>query len=168
MIESIRWEYEGKFIIIILAITIGVLIGIPILAYELKFEVDERPVIFSVNGVPYCPYCYRIVEPHVGYCRQCQRRHRWVDAEVKCWYCFGRKLCDVCEGSGNVTYMHGELPLACYGCHSVEYIPQPPTASGEPRPPKARWSSEGYCPHCNERGYVIWGASNFRIEPERH
>jgi len=167
MLESVRWEYETKFIIIVLAITAGVLIGIPILAYKLKFEVDERAVIFSVQGTPHCPYCYRIVEPHIGYCRQCQRRHRWMDGEVKCWYCYGRKLCPICNGSGNQVYTDEELPHACYGCYGVEYIPRPPTASGEPRPPKEVWRSEGYCPHCNDRGYVFWGCSNIRLEPQR-
>ncbi|MCX7702661.1 MAG: hypothetical protein N2234_00960 [Planctomycetota bacterium] len=166
MIEAVRWEYERKFILITLLITAGILIGIPILLYEFKFEVDERAVIFSVNGVPHCPYCYRVVEPHIGYCRQCKKRHRWVDGEVKCWYCYGRKLCPECNGTAQKIYNISER-YDCHGCYGVFYEPQPPTSSGEPRPPKAKWMSFGRCPHCSDSGWVIWGCSNVRLEPQR-
>jgi len=165
MIEAVRWEYERKFVLIAIVIAAAVLIAIPVLAYQFKFEVDERAVVFSINGIPHCPYCYRVVEPNVGYCRQCKHRHRWVDGETKCWYCYGRKTCPHCDGTGQQLY--GLDRYDCYGCFGVIYEPQPPSPSGEARPPKAKWQILGTCPHCNDSGWVIWGGSVIQLEPQR-
>ena len=109
-------EYSKKATIIVVIIVFGVIIGIPILMYEMKFEVDEESVWFSREGVPHCPYCFKIVEHYTGFCQRCNRYFRWMDKQVVCWHCGGQKECPVCRGSGYYPnwYVPGEEQ--CYNC----------------------------------------------------
>jgi hypothetical protein len=128
---------------VIIVIVVGCLIaGIPILAYSMKFEVDEDAVWFSRDGVPHCPYCFRIVKPFVGYCSDCGRSFRWMDRQVVCWACGGRKLCDYCLGAQVWKY---DLP--CFNC-----------------------GGKGFCPFCLDgdmAGFNVYGLSNIRHDFQR-
>lgn len=109
-------EYSTKATVIIVIVVFAVIISIPILMYNMKFEVDEKSVWFSREGIPHCPYCFRIVEPHTGYCLRCENHFRWMDKHVVCWHCGGQKNCPVCKGSGYYPnwYVPGEEQ--CYNC----------------------------------------------------
>lgn len=135
-------ENSKKAAVIIVIIVGCVIAGVPILAYSMKFEVDEGAVWFSRDGVPHCPYCLRIVKPFSGYCPDCKRSFRWMDREVVCWACGGRKLCQYCLGAGTWKY-----DMTCFNC-----------------------DGKGSCPYCltgNMEGFNIYGLSNIRHEFQR-
>ena len=135
-------ENSKKATIIIVIIIGCVIIGIPILAYSMKFEIDERAVWFSNDGVPHCPYCYRIVKPFQGYCIDCNRSFRWMDRHTVCWACGGRKVCRYCLGA---KYLQFDIP--CPDCKGT-----------------------GWCPYCltgDMEGFQIHGLSNIRHEFQR-
>jgi hypothetical protein len=135
-------ENSKKATIIIVIIVGCVIVGIPILAYSMKFEVDEGAVWFSNEGVPHCPYCYRIVKPFLGYCSDCGRSFRWMDRHTVCWACDGAKLCRYCLGA---KYLKYDIP--CPDCGET-----------------------GFCPYCltgDMAGFKIYGLSNIRHEFQR-
>jgi len=134
------WEYDKRVIIACILITAGAIIGIPILLYEFKWEVNERGVIFSQDGVPHCPYCYRVVAPHLGYCFNCKYHFRWRNYEQVCWACKGTGRCALCGGKGNLIFSvaEGASSVRCPHC----------------------WSEErnlGYCPECHGTGWLSYG-----------
>ncbi|TET38885.1 MAG: hypothetical protein E3J72_01815 [Planctomycetota bacterium] len=49
----------------------------------------DKPVVFSPEGVPHCPYCYIIVKPFTDYCYFCQKNFSWTDGMSVCWDCEG-------------------------------------------------------------------------------
>ena len=138
------WEYDKRFILISVLLTFGVMIAIPILLYEFKWEVDERGVIFSQDGVPHCPYCYRVVAPHLGYCYNCKRHFRWRNYEQVCWFCHGSGVCPLCHGKGNLVFpveARGaglSSTVVCIHCYK----------DGR---------GLGYCPECHGTGWLSYG-----------
>ena len=143
-------EQSKKATIIILIVVFATIIGIPVLAYNMKFEVDEGSVWFSREGNPHCPYCFRIVsydEPHVGYCSRCERSFRWMDKQVVCWHCGGQKLCQVCKGTRSYPRWYLKGDEECYNCMGT-----------------------GKCPFCLEgklEGYNIFGNASVRHPAQR-
>ncbi|MFH1423284.1 MAG: hypothetical protein ABIH42_11310 [Planctomycetota bacterium] len=132
-------EDDRKSVIIIVSAVFLIIIIVPIIAYAMRFEVDEEAVWFSDDGIPHCPYCFRIVEPYGGYCSDCERSFRWVDRHVKCWSCGGQKICNYCNGSGFWRYQ-----TECFNC-----------------------KGKGICPVCLDgemEGFSIYGNSNIRHE----
>jgi hypothetical protein len=135
-------ENSKKAVAIIVIIVGCAIVGIPILAYSMKFEVDEEAVVFSRDGVPHCPYCYKIVKPFEGYCSDCRRSFRWMDGHAVCWACDGRKLCKYCLGAKYWKY-----DTECFNCGAT-----------------------GSCPYCLDgdmAGFNIFGLSNIRHEFQR-
>lgn len=136
------WEYDKQFIIASVLIALGVTVAIPIFLYEFKWEVDERGVIFSVDGIPHCPYCYRVVPPHLGYCYNCKRHFRWRNYEQVCWSCRGTGECSLCEGKGYLLFsVEGEGLSSRQPC---------PHCTKDQR-------SLGYCPECKGTGWLVYG-----------
>jgi hypothetical protein len=112
-------EHSKKATIIIVIVVFAVIIAIPILMHEMKFEVDEDSVWFSVEGIPHCPYCFKIVsyvEPDTGYCSRCERSFRWMDKQVVCWHCGGQKVCQTCKGTRMYPYWYVKGDSDCYDC----------------------------------------------------
>lgn len=143
-------EHSTKATIIIIIVVFAVIICIPILMYKMKFEVDERSVHFSVEGIPHCPYCFRIVEPYTGYCQRCGNHFRWMDKQVICWHCGGQKTCPVCKGSGYYPDWYVEGEEQCYDCWGKGdcpfCLPGPVTRAEGPEgtPPRLGLKLEGY------------------------
>ncbi|MHC4661365.1 MAG: hypothetical protein ACYS8W_06720 [Planctomycetota bacterium] len=90
----------------------------------------NKPVVFSNEGIPHCPYCYVIVKPNTDYCYFCEKTFAWSDGISRCWDCWGsgerRKvewdfaptrrpgevkrepvegLCTTCEGDGYIWHI---------------------------------------------------------------
>ena len=140
-------EHSKKAVIIIVILIFATIISIPVVAYNMKFEVDEKAVEFSVEGIPHCPYCFKIVEPFTGYCLSCERHFRWIDRQVACWQCAGQKTCQVCKGSKYYPFYYLPGQEQCYNCRAT-----------------------GECPFCltgDLAGYNIFGWSSIRHPEQR-
>lgn len=140
-------EHSKKATFVIAGTVLVILIVIPVLMYTQKFEVDEKSVWFSVEGIPHCPYCYTIVEPFTGFCNICKKHFRWMDKQEICWHCGGQKTCHVCRGSGYYPYGRVAGQEECHNCEGT-----------------------GKCPICLKHelsGYNIWGWSSVRHESQR-
>jgi len=109
-------EHSKKATILILVIIFAILIALPIVMYNTRFEVDEKSVWFSREGIPHCPYCFKIVEPFTGYCVNCESHFRWIDKQVVCWNCGGQKTCPVCKGSRYYPNWFIKGEEQCYNC----------------------------------------------------
>ena len=60
-----------------------VVVGIKTKAFE------DKPVVYSPEGVPHCPYCSTIVKPFTDYCFDCKKNFAWSDGLTECWDCRG-------------------------------------------------------------------------------
>ena len=109
-------EHSKKATIVLVIVTFAVIIGVPVLAHSMKFEADEPSVWFSREGIPHCPFCFKIVKMNEPYCRGCSNHFRWLDKQVVCWHCGGMKTCPICKGSRYFPKWHFRQDELCYDC----------------------------------------------------
>jgi len=148
------WEYDKFWVVLITVLALVVAGVICYLLYTFQWEVDERAVIFSADGTPHCPYCYRIVRPHQDVCPykheepeegDCGHRFRWVSRETVCWFCGGTGHCPECRGTGLIfTYEYKPQPVnPCKTCEEGVY----------------GYAGRGKCPVCGGLGWIEHGNS---------